>query len=81
MKTLKTAVYQTTDVILAAVFSVRDDTKTAARETMVRWLGSFSWSMPPKVERKLGRVKKRFGKIATTVVLDTDDIGMTSELS
>ena len=31
---------------------------------------SFSGSIPPKLEYKLRRHKQRFGKIATTVVLD-----------
>ena len=33
---------------------------------------SFSGSIPPKFEHKLRR-KQRFGKIATTVVLDKDE--------
>ena len=34
---------------------------------------SFSGSIPPKFEHKLRWHKQRFGKIATTVVLDTDE--------
>ena len=34
---------------------------------------SFSGSIPPKFEHKLRRHKQRFGKIATTVVLDKDE--------
>ena len=34
---------------------------------------SFSGSIPPKFEHKLRRHKQRFGKIATTVVLDEDE--------
>ena len=34
---------------------------------------SFSGSIPPKFEQKLRRHKQRFGKIATTVVLDKDE--------
>ena len=34
---------------------------------------SFSESIPPKFEHKLRRHKQRFGKIATTVVLDKDE--------
>ena len=34
---------------------------------------SFSRSIPPKFEHKLRRHKQRFGKIATTVVLDKDE--------
>ena len=34
---------------------------------------SFSGSIPPKFEHKLSRHKQRFGKIATTVVLDKDE--------
>ena len=34
---------------------------------------SFSGSIPPTFERKLRRHKQRFGKIETTVVLDTDE--------
>ena len=33
---------------------------------------AFSGSIPPKFEHKLRRHEKRFGKIATTVVLDKD---------
>ena len=33
----------------------------------------FSQSIPPKVEHKVRRHKQRFGKIATTVVLDKDE--------
>ena len=33
---------------------------------------SFSGSTPPKFEHKLRRHKQRFGKIATTVVLNRD---------
>ena len=33
----------------------------------------FSGSTPPKFEHKLRRHKQRFGKIATTVVLDKDE--------
>ena len=33
----------------------------------------FSGSMPPKFEHKLRCHKQRFGKIATTVVLDKDE--------
>ena len=35
---------------------------------------SFSGSIPPKFEHKLHRQKQSFGKIATTVVLDKDEI-------
>ena len=41
---------------------------------------SFSASMPPKFEYKLRRHKQRFGKIATTVVLDKDEIFLWSGL-
>ena len=41
--------------------------------TVLRWLDSFSGSIPPKFEHKLHRHKQRFGKIATTVVLDKDE--------
>ena len=34
---------------------------------------SFSGSIPPKFEHKLRRHKQRFGKIATTIVLDKDE--------
>ena len=34
---------------------------------------SFSGSIPRKFEHKLRRHKQRFGKIATTVVLDKDE--------
>ena len=34
---------------------------------------SLSGSIPPKFEHKLRRHKQRFGKIATTVVLDKDE--------
>ena len=34
---------------------------------------SFSGSIPPKFENKLRRHKQRFGKIATTIVLDRDE--------
>ena len=34
---------------------------------------SFSGSISPKFEHKLGRHKQRFGKIDTTVVLDKDE--------
>ena len=34
---------------------------------------SFSGSIPPKFEYKLRRHKQRFGKPATTVVLDKDE--------
>ena len=34
---------------------------------------SFSMSIPPKFEHKLRHHKQRFGKIATTVVLDKED--------
>ena len=34
---------------------------------------SFPGSIPPKFEYKLLRHKQRFGKIATTVVLDKDE--------
>ena len=34
---------------------------------------SFSGSIPPKFEHKLRRHKQRFGKIATTVILDKDE--------
>ena len=34
---------------------------------------SFSGSVGPKFEQKLRRHKQRFGKIATTVVLDKDE--------
>ena len=34
---------------------------------------SFSGSIPPKCEHKLNRHKKRFGKIATTVVSGKDE--------
>ena len=34
---------------------------------------SFSWSIPPKFERKLRRHKQRFGEINTAVVLDKDE--------
>ena len=34
---------------------------------------SFPGSIPPKFEHKLRRHKQRFGKIATTVVLDKDE--------
>ena len=34
---------------------------------------SFSWSIPPKFERKLRRHEQRFGKIDTTLVLDKDE--------
>ena len=40
----------------------------------LRWLDTvFSGSVPPKFEHKLRRHKQRFGKIATTVVLDKDE--------
>ena len=34
---------------------------------------SFSLSIPAKFEHNLRRQKQRFGKIATTVVLDKDE--------
>ena len=34
---------------------------------------SFSGSLPPKFEHNLRRLKQRFGKIATTCVLDKDE--------
>ena len=36
---------------------------------------SFSWSVPPTFEHKLSRhhLKQRFGKVATTIVLDEDE--------
>ena len=60
-------------MIVAAVFSVRDDTKNGCEgdsDKVARY--GFSWSIPPKFEHKLCRVKK-IGKIATTIVLDTDE--------
>ena len=39
---------------------------------------SFSGSMPPKFEHKLRRRKQRFGKIATTVLLDKDFLSEVS---
>ena len=40
----------------------------------LRWLDTvFSGSIPPKFEHNLRRHKQRFGKIATTVVLDKDE--------
>ena len=41
---------------------------------------SFPGSIPPKFEYKLLRHKQRFGKIATTVVLDKDENLLRSEL-
>ena len=35
---------------------------------------SLTWSIPPKFEHKLRRHKQRFGKTATTAVLDKDKI-------
>ena len=34
---------------------------------------SFSGSIPRKVDHNLRRQKQRFGKIATTIVLDKDE--------
>ena len=41
---------------------------------------SFSGSIPPKFGHKLRRHKQRFGKIATTIVLDKDENLLRSEL-
>ena len=41
---------------------------------------SFSRSIPPKFERKLRRLKRRFGKIDTTVVLDKEENWLWSGL-
>ena len=41
---------------------------------------SFSGSIPTKFEHKLRYQKQRFGKIATTVVLDKDEILFLSGL-
>ena len=44
---------------------------------MLQWVKvarySFSGSIPPKFEHKLNRHKQRFGKIATTILLDEDE--------
>ena len=42
---------------------------------------TYSGSIPAKFEHKLRHHKQTFGKIATTVVLDKDEmVAMTSEL-
>ena len=41
---------------------------------------SILWSIPPKFEHKLRRHKQRFGKIATTIVLDKDENLLSSGL-
>ena len=62
-----------------------NDNKTPNAIKVARY--SFSGSIPPKFEHKLRRYKQRFGKTATTFVLDKDEnfvmirVTMTSELS
>ena len=46
--------------------------RTITQGQKVVWY-SFSGSIPPKFEHKLRHHKQKFGKIATTVVLDKDE--------
>ena len=62
-----------------------NDNKTPNAIKVARY--SFSGSIPPKFEHKLRRYKQRFGKTATTALIDKDEnfvmirVAMTSEFS
>ena len=76
-KAVQSTFRKRTDLILGSlskdVLEQRTSTGSEAFSLLKVPRYSFSRSIPPKFEHKLRRHKQRFGKIATTVVLDKDE--------